>query len=787
MGAIRDFLDSVGRTKTGYAGTNIPGPPPVEPTAATAGTKAEGSNQTAAEKYAADKAAFDETLRKYQLDRRAYEQYQGDVNARLRGFNPYADAQYRIMPTNTGAPVPTPTAPAAPTKLNAPTYGAIPLTMSTPTDQGAAYKQMRDFGYTDADIRSATSKITGSPTDQKWADILSAGYSQYAPAVQGAYQQLGRSGFGGGAEQIDTPGYSYWLNQLSSGALRPEDLNQAVLTAGRPSNYGEIQNIYQQYFNRTPDPSGAQYWGQSGLTGSALQNAIIAGAQGPDLAYYQQNFGGGTQQPINQPINQDPYDLGHFAARGGYISKYAEGGRVRTHYQTGGMADEGNLDELDAFYQNPGNFTRPTPLGPARTYQEMMRAAMPTVGPVRGLPIPGETIAIGEGGTLQPMGGEPAMPMVAGAPAVEPTPAEAVGEPAQTAAAAAGAPRQMGIQDLLARYGGGSGEGSRALTESRQRYQSEANAFSDMIRQMSERAESPTSRAEMYFRLAAAFGSPTRTGSMGETLGKVGEQMGEYTKGRRAEEAERRGLMLRAQEARLAGAREDLQTTRALSAQEASERRALTSAALQEYIRSGRPQSRAGQMALDAGLTPGTPAFQEFVRRNAELDVERTTQMMTAQAEILRLRTDAAERLSPTEIKMAEETMQNVAAGRDNLSALRRALELNENSSPDNLTQGTITRLRAALGSEAPIVVNTRELNNMLERLTLSSLKETFPGAISNDERRALQAVQGIGAKSLEERRRIIRNAIESLERVIPRNEEHFRNVRSGSFGRIER
>ncbi len=197
MGAIRDFLDSVGRTKTGYAGTVMP-VPPVEPTAATAGTKAEGSNQTAAEKYAADKAAFDETLRKYQLDRKAYEQYQTDVNARLRGFNPYADAQYRIMPTNTGAPVPTPTAPAAPTKLNAPTYGAIPITMSTPTDQGASYKQMRDFGYTDADIRSATSKITGSPTDQKWADILSAGYSQYAPAVQGAYQQLGRSGFGGG-------------------------------------------------------------------------------------------------------------------------------------------------------------------------------------------------------------------------------------------------------------------------------------------------------------------------------------------------------------------------------------------------------------------------------------------------------------------------------------------------------------------------------------------------------------------------------------------------------------
>lgn len=855
MGAIRDFLDSVGRTKTGYAGTNIPGPPPVAPpdltptqitdalrdvlkknigfgggdaTFSSTGTSKAGSAQTDAEKYAADKAAFDETLRKYQLDRRAYEQYQGDVNARLRGFNPYADAQYRIMPTNTGAPVPTPTAPAAPTKLNAPTYGAIPITMSTPTDQGAAYKQMRDFGYTDADIRSATSKITGSPTDQKWADILSAGYSQYAPAVQGAYQQLGRSGFGGGAEQIDTPGYSYWLNQLSSGALRPEDLNQAVLTAGRPSNYGEIQNIYQQYFNRTPDPSGAQYWGQSGLTGSALQNAIIAGAQGPDLAYYQQNFGGGTQQPINQV--PDPYYAGGpgeggGAARGGYISKYAEGGRVRTHYQTGGQAGEGSLEDLDAFYRDPRNFMSPQsapirrspaaspvmspsdpryldrivsqPIGtnprsernildPNTSYGRMYPANAPRRAPPENL-MPIENVGEGAGINEEPPASVPGLMEVTNTG--EGFPVSGVVEPA-AGTQTVEPPRAAGpssIQDLLARYVGGSGEGSRALAESRQRYQSEANAFSDMIRQMSERAESPTSRAEMYFRLAAAFGSPTRTGSMGETLGKVGEQMGEYTKGRRAEEAERRGLMLRAQEARLAGAREDLQTTRALSAQEASERRALTSAALQEYIRSGRPQSRAGQMALDSGLTPGTPAFQEFVRRNSELDIERTTQLMNAQATILELRQNASDKLSPTEINMAAETMQNIGTGRDNLMVLRRALNLNENSSPDNLTQGTITRLRAAFGSEAPVVVNTRELANMLKGLTLSSLKETFPGSISNDERRALQEVQGIDAKSLEERRRIIRNAIETLDRVIERNNQKYNEIRSGRFGRIER
>lgn len=770
MGAIRDFLDSVGRTKTGYVGTPIPGAPPVAPTAATAGTKAEGSNQTDAEKYATDKAAFDETLRKYQLDRRAYEQYQGDVNARLRNFNPYADAQYRIMPTNTGAPVPMPTAPAAPTKLNAPTYGAIPITMSTPTDQGASYKQMRDFGYTDADIRSATSKVTGSPTDQKWGDILSAGYSQYAPAVQGAYQQLGRSGFGGGAEQIDTPGYSYWLNQLSSGAVRPEDLNQAVLTAGRPSNYGEIQNIYQQYFNRTPDPSGAQYWGQSGLTGSALQNAIIAGAQGPDLAYYQQNFGGGTQQPINQPTGPepDPYygggpGPGGGAARGGYISKYAEGGRVRTHYQTGGRADEGNLEELDAFYRDPRNFTRPTPLGPARTYQEQMREAMPSVPPVRGLPSIGETLlAIGEGGTLQPMGGEPAMPMVAGAPTVDPTPAEPV-EGTQVAVPSRPAGSQNPMEAILARYLSGTGDASRELTSARQRSQSESEAFYNLIRQMSERGESPTSRAEMYFRLASAFGAPTRTGQMGETLSRVGEQMGEYTRGRQADERERRGLLLKAQETRMGAAREDLATTRALAAQEGTERAGIVRELVKEYVRSGEPQTEAEKEARALGLVGQEKA--DFIRRRIMSSVQNAERRLT--------------QLEPGELKTYNDNRELVDRTKIAIDDLRRAIALNPRSLPGGLGGRLAYGAGSLMGSEAEIMQNTEQLKNILGRITVDSLKATFPGAISNSEREALERLSGATSSSVPARERIMRDALRRLETMVENAERRMNDVQT--------
>jgi len=508
---------------------------------------------------AADKAAFEDQLRKYQIDQRAYKAYTDEYANRLANTNMYAQPQFNTNP-NTATP------PAPRTPLNPITYGAIPANVSAATDQGAMYKQMRDVGYTDADIRAATSKITGSPNEQKWSEMLNVAYPQYQPMITSAYQQLGRSGFGADPAQIDYGGYNYWLNQLSSGAVKPEDLNKAVLTAGTvttnpgtgtvttgpntgavtttPPIYGDINQIYQQYFNRPAEQEGLNYWAQSGFTGDTLKNAIIAGAQGPDLAYYQQNF---MQSP-------DPYYAGGpgeggGAARGGYISKYAEGGQVRRHYQTGGMADEGNLDELDAFYRDPRNFTRPTP----------------SVAPPNEIRVD------------------------VTAPAPEP----AAETPPPSSQQGSGRSR---LDDIFNRYYPTTGV-NRELAEARRRSQSESEAFYNLIRQMAERGESPTSRSEMYFRLASAFGAPTRTGSMGETLSKVGEQMGEYTKGRRSEEAERRNLMLRAQEARMAGAREDLATTRALAAQESAERRSLLGKILEEEIRANRPTERQQRIA----------------------------------------------------------------------------------------------------------------------------------------------------------------------------------------------
>lgn len=490
MGAIRDFLDSVGRTKTPYTGSAIPGPPPADTASAE------------------DKAKFEESVRKYQLDRRAYEQYNTELNNRLRSFNPYADPQYRIASTTppagaTSVSVPTPAAPTPPTQLRAPTYGAISQFANlTPQQQGELYLQQRNIGYTDADIRKATAAQVGTPSEEMMAGIYKTAYPAYAQAIESQYgSQFNRSGYGTGANQIDYPGFNYYINQLASGAVTPATLESAIRGGAAPAPTSPL----------TP-----------------VDTTTPVTPVTPVTPYVP------TEYMTPEDYGATP---GMNAARGGYINRYAHGGQVRTHYQSGGPSevpgDPGT--SIDEFYQNPNALRGGSLEDFARTY------------------------------TAAPRGEAPAP--TGGSQTAEPPPRPP-------------APRSP-LEDMLNRYMGVTGEASRELASARQRSQAESEAFYNLIRQQAERGESPTSRAEMYFRLASAFGAPTRTGHMGETLANVGQQMGEYTRGRRTEEGERRNLLLRAQEARMGAAREDLATTRALAAQEAQERRALVAKLLE--------------------------------------------------------------------------------------------------------------------------------------------------------------------------------------------------------------
>jgi hypothetical protein len=91
-------------------------------------------------------------------------------------------------------------------------------------------------------------------------------------------------------------------------------------------------------------------------------------------------------------------------------------------------------------------------------------------------------------------------------------------------------------------------------------------------------------------------------------------------------------------------------------------------------------------------------------------------------------------------------------------------------------------KLLEAAGSKDPKVLNTREQENLLQKGALAQLKSTFPGAISDAETKTLQALQGLGSKSKEERALIMKNAFRALKAIEERSNRRLAEIQRGSF-----
>jgi hypothetical protein len=312
-----------------------------------------------------------------------------------------------------------------------------------------------------------------------------------------------------------------------------------------------------------------------------------------------------------------------------------------------------------------------------------------------------------------------------------------------------------------------------------------------------------SSKAEIYFRLAAAFGAPTKTGQFSENLGLVGKELGDYAKGKRATAREQRLLNLELQKLKVGSAKEELDTLRTMSAEEMKDKRAVATELIKDYIRSGEPQSAAGKQALDEGLKAGTPAYQTRVAEIGNLNIEGKMAQIAASlagvqtaasnlavsqanAELAKekfknLQTQQA-KLSPAEVKLKVDAEDTLAQTDQALANLKKAYALNPNTFDGSLLDVAQRKLYEAAGSKDPKVVATRELENLLKKASLSQLKATFPGAISNDERAALDAVQGLDAKSKDERAVIMKNAFTALKSVSERHRRRLGEINQGVY-----
>jgi len=169
--------------------------------------------------------------------------------------------------TTGGLPVVNQTATSAST-TSAPVKLSIPSVVYASSPEGHAnyYNSLLAQGFTDAQIRAAA----GSITDQDWADlqnratalrqspqnaVVTTGQNQAASAVDlntarnlilGSYAGIGRTGFGTDIANVDQPGYNYWLGELQSGRIKPEDFRSVFSNAVNQFIADNPQNAYSQ-------------------------------------------------------------------------------------------------------------------------------------------------------------------------------------------------------------------------------------------------------------------------------------------------------------------------------------------------------------------------------------------------------------------------------------------------------------------------------------------------------------------------------------------------------------
>lgn len=363
-------------------------------------------------------------------------------------------------------------------------------------------------------------------------------------------------------------------------------------------------------------------------------------------------------------------------------------------------------------------------------------------------------------------------------------------------------PQVGGLEAMLGRYAPQGDEYAGELRTARENLSRETQAFEALLKSAAERApggDGP-SQAEMYFRLAAAFGSPTRTGHFTESLGAAGAAAADILKERReadrAARTQSRQLGLEAQKARMTGAREDVTTLRQLAAEGMKDKRQIAAELIRDYVKSGQPQSAAGRQAADEGLKPGTPEFQRRVEQIAEAGIE--AQMARVNATLAGMsvtqanlalaqqrfgfQKEQAGKLTPGEMTLKTSTEDSLAQVSQAMADLKRAYALNPNTFDASAVDRAQYEVLSRAGSKDPKVVATGELTNLLQKAALGQLKTTFPGQISNEERKALMDVQGLGSRSIKEREVIMRNAYKALQSVQSRTQMRLNDINAGRY-----
>ena len=347
-------------------------------------------------------------------------------------------------------------------------------------------------------------------------------------------------------------------------------------------------------------------------------------------------------------------------------------------------------------------------------------------------------------------------------------------------------------------------------------------------------------QAEMAFRLAAALGKPTRTGSFGETLGNVAETTGEALAQRRKATQELEDLNLKyqlaASDVKGEGQKAKISALTALARSTPKDR--LTEIEkMQEIIDDPKANQKAkdnAQARITFLTTRATPAaktneidqllekindpavspankkvYQQRLNKlnyiPSEAKAERDSDKPQSPAGKLakdeglvpgtpeyqaRVKALAGEgkgmNLSAKEQTELFEAEDIVKAGESVLLNLSKAKELSPKAYEGFGAGARRTIARNIPGvKQSEGVTATTELDTLIGENSLSQLKAIFGGAPTEGERKILLDLQGSISMSDAERQKIYDRALKAAARRIKINQEKMANIRKGAYGRI--
>lgn len=321
--------------------------------------------------------------------------------------------------------------------------------------------------------------------------------------------------------------------------------------------------------------------------------------------------------------------------------------------------------------------------------------------------------------------------------------------------------------------------------------------FNSAIDKLATTGDTGPTKAEMYWKLAAAFGTPGKTGAFGEGLTHAATSMAEHKAEERKAEVANKSLkmqaLLKKQEYALESAKDTEKTLLSLQSEGMKDRREAMKAAIKDYIDSGKPLSEAGKIAKDKGLVPGTPEYTKEVDDQATLLVKKQmgqidATLASANASLVNANAASAKaareaiKLEPDERKSIRDDEDAIHAGKATLTNLDRAIALNDaaftNTAAD---QATYKKLRQTNPND-PRVKATEELENLVGLNVVGSLKTTFGGNPTEGERNALNALGGLGSANREVRLKVLNRAKASLGEAIDYRDARIHKIETGGY-----